>query len=194
MLDISDFPWADIAEIERDLAYSATTVGLKDIYYFKNAHRIELELTTYAMNAEEGRSIKARLAPGKRAGFIYVHPRWSFSKGTVPNSKITVNNNFSAGANFIAFTCSDAWQLKAGDIFTVAGHKKVYSVAADTQLINGTQIITLAYPLLHDINSGVEVTVNNVTYSLKSISQIETQSSASDSELTELSMIFVEDF
>lgn len=194
-VDISNFPWANVSRSEPEAVFEAQTLGQKTIQYFKNLHRFTFELTTIPMKPDtQGREVEALLARGKRNGFTFVHPKLSFTRGTEPAEGIVSNNSYASGLDTIALTSAGAWQLVAGDYITIEGSNKVYKVANTTALQSGTQTIELAYPLMHNVDFGAEINVNNVTFYLVSSSTIESDEDADNGQLIETTFIFKEDF
>ena len=140
----------------------------------------------------QGRGVKAKLSKAVDDVLTFVHPRLSYSSGTIPNLSIVNNTTISAGETVINLISVGVWQLKAGDYIQFANHTKVYEVAEDSTLQSGAANVTLVFPILTSVISGTQAIVEDVTWYLESDGVIEVSMEASDNQDMQLTLNAVE--
>jgi hypothetical protein len=197
LLNISNnagFPWAECSITENRLMYVSDSVGLKRSKRNTGIHRYEFELVTNDMAMTEGRGIKAKLSRAVDDTLFYVHPRLSYSQGTVPTSGIKVVGSQSANRDIIslASTGTVPWQLLAGDYIQMPNDTKVYEVAEDTLLQSGTQNVKLTSRIRLALTNATTIIANNVGWYLQSDGVIEVSMEASDNQDMQLVLKAVE--
>ena len=195
LLNISNnagFPWAECSITENRLMYVSDSVGLKRSKRNTGVHRYEFELVTNDMAMTEGRGIKAKLSRAVDDTLLFVHPRLSYSQGTVPTSGIKVVGSQSANRDIISLASTGTWQLLAGDYIQMPNDTKVYEVAEDTLLQSGTQNVKLTSRIRLALTNATTVIVNNVTWYLQSDGVIEVSMEASNNQDMQLVLKAVE--
>jgi len=195
LLNISNnvgFPWAECSITENRLMYVSDSVGLKRSKRNTGVHRYEFELVTNDMAMTEGRGIKAKLSRAVDDILLFVHPRLSYSQGTVPTSGIKVVGSQSANRDIISLASTGTWQLLAGDYIQMPNDTKVYEVAEDTLLQSGTQNVKLTSRIRLALTNATTVIVNNVTWYLQSDGVIEVSMEASNNQDMQLVLKAVE--
>lgn len=195
LLNISNnvgFPWAECSITENRLMYVSDSVGLKRSKRNTGVHRYEFELVTNDMGMTEGRGIKAKLSRAVDDILLFVHPRLSYSQGTVPTSGIKVVGSQSANRDIISLASTGTWQLLAGDYIQMPNDTKVYEVAEDTLLQSGTQNVKLTSRIRLALTNATTVIVNNVTWYLQSDGVIEVSMEASNNQDMQLVLKAVE--
>ena len=192
MLNISDFPWAECNMVENRNLYVSDNLALKRNKRDTGVMRYEFELVTIEMDFQQGREIKAKLSRATTDSMSFVHPRWSYSSGTIPGVPITVAGNQAAGVDTISVYSAGIYQLKAGDFLQPSNDTKVYEVAEDTNLLNGTQSVKLTSILRNPLVAGNQMTVDGVAFFLESDGIIEVATAATDGSDIQLTLNAVE--
>jgi hypothetical protein len=172
--------------------YVADSVGLKRSKRNTGVHRYEFELVTNDIPMSQGRGIKAKLSRAVDDTLLFVHPRLSYSQGTIPASGIRVSGSQSANTYTISLTSTSAWQLLAGDYIQMPNDTKVYEVAADTLLQSGSQNVELTSRIRLALSNATTVIVNDVTWYLESDGVIEVSMEASENQDMQLVLKAVE--
>lgn len=192
MLDISNFPFAECVITENRIANVSDSLALRRSRRDTGVHRYEFELVTIDMDLKQGRNIKAKLSAAVNDTLEFIHPRLSYSGGTIPTDEISTNGANPVGYSSVNLSCVSIWQLLAGDYFTITGDTKVYEVAEDTELKAGAQTVKLTFPLRSTLADNSVVTANDVKWTLVSNGEIEAAMVASDNQDIELTLIAVE--
>lgn len=192
MLDISNFPFAECTITENRIANVSDSLALRRSRRDTGVHRYEFELVTIDMDLKQGRNIKAKLSAAVNDTLEFIHPRLSYSGGTIPANEIKTDGANPVGSNSVNLSCVSTWQLLAGDYFTIAGDTKVYEAAEDTELKAGAQTVKLTFPLRSTLADNSVVTANDVKWTLVSNGEIEAAMVASDNQDIELTLIAVE--
>lgn len=192
LLDISDFPWSECAISENRVMHINDSLSLKRTKRNTGAHRYEFELVTYEMDSREGRGYMAKLSAAVDDTLTFIHPRFSYSHGTEPASKIKASGSNLAGDKEITLTSIESWQLMAGDYIQAPNDSKVYQVAEDTLLAIGSQTVKLTSSLRNSITSDSEMIVNDIVWYLSSNGVIEAEMDASDGQEIQLTLVAVE--
>lgn len=192
MLNITDFPWAEFNLTEERILYISDNLALKRRKRDTGIMRYGFELVTRAMPFNEGRRIKAQLSRATNDSLTFVHPRYSYTAGFEPASKIQVSGSVSAGVDTIPLTSVDSWQLIAGDLIQPSNDTKVYEVAEDTASGTGVKSVKLTSILRNNLVSGSDMTVNGVAFFLESDGVIEMATQASEGQEIELTLNVVE--
>lgn len=194
MLNISSFPWAEFAMTENVVEYVSDSLSLKRTVRSTDILRYEFELVTIDMDMTQGRGIKAQLSRAKRKNdaLVFIHPRLSFTQGTEPVSGLVISGAQAAGVDTVQVISGDVWQLKAGDYIQFNNHTKVYEVAEDTLLQSGTQSVKLTSILRVALDTGSQVTVNDVPFFLTIDGMIEFSTDASDNQDMQITLVAVE--
>jgi len=195
LLNISNnvgFPWAECSITENRLMYVSDSVALKRSKRNTGIHRYEFELVTNDMPMAQGRGIKAKLSRAVDDTLLFVHPRLSYSQGTIPASGVRVSGSQSANTDTISLTSTSVWQLLAGDYLQMPNDTKVYEVAADTLLQSGSQNVELTSRIRLALTNATSVIANNVTWYLQSDGVIEVSMEASNNQDMQLVLKAVE--
>jgi len=195
LLNISNsagFPWAECSITENRLMYVSDSVSLKRSKRNTGVHRYEFELVTNDMPMSQGRGVKAKLSRAVDDTLLFVHPRLSFSQGTVPVSGINISGTQADNINTVQLTSVDSWQLMAGDYIQMPNDTKVYEVAEDTLLQSGVQNVELTSRIRLSVVNATTVIVNNVTWYLESDGIIEVSMEASENQDMQLVLKAVE--
>jgi len=195
LLNISNnagFPWAECSITENRLMYVSDSVGLKRSKRNTGVHRYEFELVTNDMPMTQGRGIKAKLSRAVDDTLLFVHPRLSYSQGTIPASQVKVSGAQSANTDIISLTSTGIWQLLSGDYIQMPNDTKVYEVATDTLLQTGSQNVELTSRIRLALTNATTVITNNVTWYLESDGVIEVSMEASNNQDMQLVLKAVE--
>lgn len=194
MLNISSFPWAEFAMTENVVEYVSDSLSLKRTVRSTDILRYEFELVTIDMDMTQGRGIKAQLSRAKRKNdaLVFIHPRLSFTQGTEPASGLVISGAQAAGVDTVQVISGGVWQLKAGDYIQFNNHTKVYEVAEDTLLQSGIQSVKLTSILRVALDTGSQVTVNDVPFYLTIDGMIEFSTDASDNQDMQITLVAVE--
>lgn len=195
LLNISNsagFPWAECSITENRLLYVADSIGLKRSKRSTGVHRYEFELVTNDMPMTQGRGVKAKLSRAVDDTLFFIHPRMSYSQGTIPASGVTINGYQSANINTIVLTSTGTWQLLAGDYIQMPNDTKVYEVAEDTLLQSGVQNVELTSRIRLGLESGQSIIANDVAWYLESDGMIEVSMEASNNQDMQLVLKAVE--
>jgi len=192
LLNISDFPWAECTIKEERVMYIADSLSLSRSKRNTGKHRFEFELVTIDMDIDVGREVKAELSGAVDDILQFIHPRLSYSRGTIPSADITVSGSQDAGLKEISLTCNDPWQLKAGDNINLPNDTKVYEVANSTGLQIGAQTVKLTNPTRYALTNGGAITANDVAWQLESNGVIEVSMEASDNQDMQITLVAVE--
>jgi len=191
LLNISNsagFPWAECSITENRLMYVSESVSLKRSKRNTGVHRYEFELVTNDMPMTQGRGVKAKLSRAVDDTLLFVHPRLSFSQGTVPAIAGTQADNI----NTVLLTSVNPWQLLAGDYIQMPNDTKVYEVAEDTLLQSGNQNVELTSSTRLGVVNATTVVANDVTWYLESDGVIEVSMEASENQDMQLVLKAVE--
>ena len=172
--------------------FVADSVGLKRSKRNTGIHRYEFELVTNDMPMTEGRGVKAKLSRAVDDTLLFVHPRLSFVRGTVPAAGITVNGSQIVNINTVSLTSTGVWQLLAGDYIQMPNDTKVYEVAEDTLLQSGPQNVELTFRTRLAIVTGTSIITSNVTWYLESDGVIEVAMEASENQDMQIVLKVVE--
>lgn len=192
LLDISNFPWAECSITENRVLHISDSLSLKRSKRSTGIHRYEFELVTYDMDTSEGLGIMAKLSAAADDVINFVHPRLSYSRGTIPGAGIEIASSALAGVSQVDITSANSWQLLAGDYLNFSNDSKVYQVAEDTLLQVGSQTVKLTSSLRNAVSASSTVTAEGVTWSLSSNGVIEASMEASEGQEIQITLVAVE--
>lgn len=195
LLNISNsagFPWAECNIIENRRLYISDSIGLKRSKRGTNTHRYEFELVTNEMPIQQGQAVLAKLSRAVDDTLSFVHPRMSYSNGTVPISGVFASGLQSVGSTTVSLTSTDPWQLKAGDYIQLGTDTKVNQVVEDTALQAGIQNVELVLPLRNEAQDLSAVILNDVTWYLSSDGVIAVDTQANNNQDMQIVLSAVE--
>ena len=194
MLDISNFPWAECVIVENRNLYVADSLSGVRKKRSLGQHRFELELTTIDMSTRQAMSVVAKLGAAAMDDLKFIHPRLSYSAGTVPSNGLILSRAAKVGDTtlYVKSTTSQQWQLKAGDFIQIGADTKVFQITDDTPLSTTEQTISLTFPLRYATNANMQVKAKDVYWLLRSDGKIEYEMVASENQDIPFTLIAVE--
>ena len=138
-------------------------------------HRWMFSLTIPFLSTAEWKEIYAAIAnaEGQYESFQIIHPIFTAPRGTGAGSPLT-NGASQTGKTLV----TDGWStlqtvMKAGDVFTIAGHNKVYMVTADANSDGGGNCTLNIFPPLQytDYGNNAAITVTNVPFRMRFVNR-----------------------
>ncbi len=186
MLNISNFdlfPWAECNFRENRKAYISDSISLKRTKRSTGIFRYEFELITVEMEERVGLAVMAKLSRAWNDTLTFIHPRWSYTSGTVPaGALLRVGvGGASAGVDTVPMLGDVAWELKTGDFIQPANDTKVYQVAEDTGL-GTTANVKLTTSIRNDFVANDAITYDDVAWHLESDGVIEVATEAVENQ------------
>lgn len=194
MLDLNQFKWAEFSYTENRNLYVADSLSGVRKKRSQGQHRFEFELVSILMDSQTGRAMAAKLNGAALDVMSFIHPRYGYSRGTIPSNGLVLSRAAAAGATvvYVKSPTNQSWQLKAGDFIQFGADTKVYQVMDDTTLSTTEQTVSLTFPLRFAAGANMQAKANGVTWLLSSDGAVEVSTNANDDQSIELTLVAVE--